>query len=90
MFQDSYCPIRKLYVLAGQLSDYDSLRVSHDNKNWFMATWEWLVLNDFVPVKNPEAEEVAYNRDGEVVGAATKAMEATPKYIPPIFEEREV
>jgi hypothetical protein len=62
---------------------------SYDQQLWFPTTWEDLAEKRYKLLVNP-SDEVGYNRNGEVVGAATKAVEATPKYVPPLFEEREV
>ena len=84
MLQSSTAPL--LWVKSGEDMPY----VSYDQRLWFYSTWEDLAERRYYVLEAAMPDEVAYNRDGEVVGVATKAVEATPKYIPPIIEEREV
>jgi hypothetical protein len=83
MLQSSYAP--KAWVRAAPFS---TPIVSYDQRLWFQTTWENLAEKRY-SFPTP-ADEVAYNQYGEVVGTATKAAEATPKYVPPLFEEREI
>jgi hypothetical protein len=63
--------------------------VTYDQNYWFHMSWEDLAERRYY-IPNLPREEAAYNQNGEIVGAATKAVEATPKYVPPLFEEREI
>ena len=61
-------------------------------------TADWLYSCEYVEVDKPHAstlesalrDDGAYTLAGEPISMPVKAKEATPKYMPPLFEEREV
>jgi len=64
----------------------------------YSREYVWLYSREYVEVDKPYAstlesalrDDGAYTLAGEPISMPVKAKEATPKYIPPLFEEREV
>src|SRR5208283_4026094 len=68
------------------------------SKDWFPVTARWLFSREYTEVVSPQSvtlesalnEDGTYSLEGEPLSQSCKAKEATPKYIPPLFEEREI
>jgi len=68
------------------------------SKDWFPVTADWLFSREYTEVVEAQSgtleaalrEDGAYSLSGEPISQSCKAKEATPKYVPPLFEEREI
>lgn len=96
----STCP-EQLWVRIRKFETAE-IQLSYDRINWWSSTIENLYDDDYdiilckvgwevdqaqypIPMDEPQ-----YSLDGKPIGVSTKAKEATPKYEPPLFEEREI
>ena len=67
------------------MAPYSSGEIWYDGTNWQEIDARWLYSCGYYIYDNS-----MYNMQGQPISQSTQAMEANPKYEPPLSEEREI
>jgi hypothetical protein len=68
--------------------DEHSIRGSYDRQTWWTLVGAWWLLQYQYDVVGEVGS--IYDMNGNPISQSVQAAEAKPKYLPPLFEDREV
>ncbi len=74
---------------GGKDKDFDEFEGSYNKKLWWDLVGLWWLVQFEYDIIDSNIESM-YDIDGNPLRQSTKAAEAKPPYIPPLFEEREI